>query len=469
MTHRRSALAPRPRSGAGSIGDLSSLLDEIPPATLAARLSMGSSVSSGPASSARDEMASMDGWILVDPPVAPSTPLPVGPIAPLAVGSAALPPGEIAVRCGDGFRSDLVVRTEAGEVRKRARREAPWTPVPHEGRSARGSSRLAVEIAGSDSRTARAMENFSDLVFAPGTLSSKGSMFGLWSEICKIREIDPIPLQVETLQVVCWILREAGFRSVSSYAMEAKSRHIRAGFLWDSRLQTALMDIKRAATRALHESKRAEEIKLVWWSSYIDRFGFDGPHMVESPEAPAGALFVVGTCWLLREVELAAIWLDAQTIRFERQMNSEKKLYCTLKLSASKTDPRGRGVMRTLECRCGVIPNPVCPVHALKHLVDLQVHRLGYTSLEDVPAATYTLVSQVQYARRAVEKQPLIREAQRHAALIRDLVPDAVGINPINVTGHFMRRSGAKHLARLGVDFAAIQWMARHSSQVTWT
>ena len=56
MTHRRSALAPRPRSGAGSIGDLSSLLDEIPPATLAARLSMGSSVSSGPASSARDEM-----------------------------------------------------------------------------------------------------------------------------------------------------------------------------------------------------------------------------------------------------------------------------------------------------------------------------------------------------------------------------------------------------------------------------
>ncbi len=40
----------------------------------------------------------------------------------------------------------------------------------------------------------------------------------------------------------------------------------------------------------------------------------------------------------------------------------------------------------------------------------------------------------------AVEKQPLVREARRHASLIHDLVPDAVGLNAINVTGRFLRR-----------------------------
>ena len=55
----------------------------------------------------------------------------------------------------------------------------------------------------------------------------------------------------------------------------------------------------------------------------------------------------------------------------------------------------------------------------------------------------------------------------RDAALVRGLVPGAAGLTA-TVTGHFMRRSGVKHLARLGVDFAAIEWMARHSSQVTW-
>ena len=37
------------------------------------------------------------------------------------------------------------------------------------------------------------------------------------------------------------------------------------------------------------------------------------------------------------------------------------------------------------------------------------------------------------------------------------------------VTGHTFRRSGAKHLARKGLAFSEIQWMARHSSSITWS
>ena len=56
---------------------------------------------------------------------------------------------------------------------------------------------------------------------------------------------------------------------------------------------------------------------------------------------------------------------------------------------------------------------------------------------------------------------PLIREAQTTSGLGSWLGSWCCGADPLTVTGH-------KHLARLGGDFATIQWMARHSSQVTW-
>lgn len=46
-------------------------------------------------------------------------------------------------------------------------------------------------------------------------------------------------------------------------------------------------------------------------------------------------------------------------------MKSGKKLYCTLKLSASKSDPKKGGQPWSAGA------SPICPVHALKRLVDL--------------------------------------------------------------------------------------------------
>lgn len=57
--------------------------------------------------------------------------------------------------------------------------------------------------------------------------------------------------------------------------------------------------------------------------------------------------------------------MDDQTIRFEQQMKSGKKLYCTLKLSASKSDPKKGGQPWSAGA------SPICPVHALKRLVYL--------------------------------------------------------------------------------------------------
>lgn len=112
---------------------------------------------------------------------------------------------------------------------------------------------------------------------------------------------------------------------------------------------------------------------------------------------------------------------------------------CALKLSSFKSDPRCLE-MCTWECGCKAVWDPACSVHAMCCLVDTQVHRLNF-ELHQVRPATFTLVSQLCF----------------HSAHLQQLTVD---VEPSNVTGHFMQRSGAKHLARLDCDFAK----ARHSS-----
>ncbi|CAE7224565.1 unnamed protein product, partial [Symbiodinium natans] len=50
------------------------------------------------------------------------------------------------------------------------------------------------------------------------------------------------------------------------------------------------------------------------------------------------------------------------------------------------------------------------------------------------------------------------------AQVIKQRVPEACNLRVEAVTGHFMRRSGIKLLARQGVPLDLIQWWSRHSS-----
>ena len=55
-----------------------------------------------------------------------------------------------------------------------------------------------------------------------------------------------------------------------------------------------------------------------------------------------------------------------------------------------------------------------------------------------------------------------MRAAQADARLLVEF--DLLHLDPAEVTGHFMRRSGAKALARAGVPLAKIQWLGRWGS-----
>ena len=141
---------------------------------------------------------------------------------------------------------------------------------------------------------------------------------------------------------------------------------------------------------------------------------------------------------------------------------------CTLRLPVSKTDPAGRGAARSLGCKCELTRNWLCPMHAVTDVMEIQCEALGVNDLREVQNGFVPLISRRENPMAFVEKRCMINEAQRHARLANQL-PGVQDMDSSGITGHFLRRSGIKHLARTDSTFTTIQWFARHSSSVTWS
>ena len=353
--------------------------------------------------------------------------------------------------------------SHSGETLSRARSRAPWTPTTT--RPSRGNLGLAMNIARSPELTAEAEENFRSLIYAPSTSAGKEALFSTWSGLCEARGELPLPVTELNMIANASILRSAGYRSGVSYLYEAKNRHIRCGHLWTPRLQTVLGDCKRAGTRGQGEIQRAAEVPLEAWESLISNKGTHPEHYLTMGRGPHGGalLWVLGTRFLLREIELACIHLDDNCIKMD-----PVRLLVTLKLPVSKTDPLGKGAARTLGCTCSETERSwICAYHAVEDLVHFQLMDVNYASLREVPRGTLPLVGRKDDPRSFVEKQDMINELKRHAACV-SAYTNYTGILVDQVTGHTLRRSGVKSLARKGCSFSSIQWLARHSSGVTW-
>ena len=87
--------------------------------------------------------------------------------------------------------------------------------------------------------------------------------------------------------------------------------------------------------------------------------------------------------------------------------------------------------------------------------------------MDDARLSQFPLVGRPGEPSWSVEKQVVIAEVQRHVDMINEARP-GLDLLEERVTGHTFRRSGAKELARKGVPFSGIQWLARHSSSSTW-
>ena len=210
--------------------------------------------------------------------------------------------------------------------------------------------------------------------------------------------MQPLPVTCESMMHVAAILKKAGFKSVANYSHEARDRHGRAGFSWT-----------RASKRAIGHAKRSDEVCPEIWETLADSRGIDPECWDLAADAPSGgiALWMVGTLFLLREA------------------------------------------IGTLQVRC--------PFHMMEKLVKLQLARLGFDSIEDVPIGAYTLVAQRRdHFGASVYKQAMITEVQRLVRVAKDNFLIARDLVPENMTGHFMRRSGAKLMARKGCSFCDV-------------
>ena len=175
-----------------------------------------------------------------------------------------------------------------------------------------------------------------------------------------------------------------------------------------------LPDLKRSCERGLGGPRHADALNL---GAYEGAVAFRHASVAYVPEA-----IVVGSCGLLRESELANLRVRDITLLKGTGCGS-----ISIHSSASKTDWRARGCVRTLCCTCLVV---CCPVKAVSVLVD------SAKEFDDFLVRTHD--------GQFVSKQMMVAAMKCFAKHI--------GQEGRRITGHSLRTTGAQAIAAAGMS-----------------
>eukprot|EP00435_Cladocopium_sp_Y103_P006119 s3866_g1.t6 len=167
------------------------------------------------------------------------------------------------------------------------------------------------------------------------------------------------PLTPFALKLLTGTLKESGYKSTSSYLVEAKVHHIELGHPWNALLDRNFKLCLSAAKRGVGPRKKAAEVpENAWANADLLPDGKDTGTKV----CLAGHLFACGTHWMLREIELAG--LSSGDIEFDSATRT-----VTLLWRESKMDTGASGIKRTLQCVCSEGCDLRCPYAVLETLV----------------------------------------------------------------------------------------------------
>ena len=382
-------------------------------------------------------------------------------------GSRGVLPGEDAEPVGHAEESGPVGQASSSgcggesclaglETLQRRRRDAPWLScAAREPKRLKPTLSVALSIAASEEQMSVARSNFDKLVYASGTRAAKDSHWAVWSQLCSARGLSDMPLSPQSIREVGAVMRRAGYRSAYSYLLDAKLEHIRKGHVWSEMLEMAMRDAKRALSRGLGGAEKSDELQLEWLALLPDV----GRPVELQPEG-GPLLWAVGIHFILREVELATVMLaDVSFDLGARRV--------TLMLPVSKTDAQAKGCRRTLACLAPSATEDcegiMCPYCSTLKAVRRQMAATGVdTNMAE--ADVVPLMGQTGDPLKVVDKGDVIAAAREDALWLLNYVPEACHIDPERISGHFMRRTGCKRLARDGVPREAIKHLARHSS-----
>ena len=315
--------------------------------------------------------------------------------------------------------------TAAPATPGRVERGRSMGPVMRAEKRARGSTARALEVAESEALMAEARINLAQLVYAKSTAASKEAKGKLFVQIAEARNLQPFPI---------------------TPVMEAKQLHIRMGHPWPENLEVCMQDADRALGRALGPARKAEEV----WAEWLKK-----PKVIPKRSATQPSVgpevWGLASAFLLREVELAHLMMEDVTFDFDKRT-------VTLGLSMSKTDPSGRGAKRTRACNCkarsGMKGLMDCPW--LSGLTEEQVRKAPVVGQRGGPQLMVSKENMVATLKMDVAK--MVEELEGHL----ESVPRP---NLSQITGHTLRRSGAKDAVRRHqMPLAMVQWLGRWGS-----
>eukprot|EP00913_Durusdinium_trenchii_P030144 g28245.t1 len=173
---------------------------------------------------------------------------------------------------------------------------------------------------------------------APAHASEGDSEFGDFAAGPSSPEALDYEAEMNEVTKVGAVLKESNYKAGGAYLSEYKQLLIEKGKPWTHQLQRMFTQV----TRARGPTKKAAEVPEDLWMEKCRK---------EVNETKAGQIhnpalmFAFATVWMLREVELAAIYKEDITIE-------EKGSIVALNLRITKGDQEGLGVKRTLQCCC---------------------------------------------------------------------------------------------------------------------
>ena len=290
-----------------------------------------------------------------------------------------------------------------------------------------GSHDLALRTAGDQALLSRARDVLRARVYSNSTVGPRRSRLRTVKKLLKRAGHRYLPASQAAMTDLVACLHSGGHRSVGNYLSDWRREHLSAGHEWGEALAALRKDCVRASERGQGPAKQAETFGAERLPRKTDTR--ERPVVKGGPKWP-WLLLTIGTCWLLREAELADVLREQGSIDLQKRE-------ATLDLAATKADQKGRGCLRTLTCLCDTDLAGPCPFCALVDLLHLHA-TAGYGP-----------------------KDPLFPTRGGRAASSKAVIRTLCRLLGLRLTGHSLRREGAQLYARRGLFLYLIQFLGR--------
>ena len=311
-----------------------------------------------------------------------------------------------------------------------------------------GSRDKALHIAASSELRQEAIELLNAQMWAKTARGPRQSRENLWNTIASTAGFqDPRDLTPLLLTTVTAILVQAGYRSTPAIVSQAVTSFKRKGGVWCDTLDLARQDALRAARRGIGPPQRSAPFPLHLAYSLP---GTAKPWHPNGPVGPRNAI-VTGCWWLLREIELPALKLNAITVESDT---------VSLTLPASKTDPQAKGVQRAHTCTRGSLRGATVSDEVRCAACTVLRQRATIRSLFPSCSSDWPLfpTSTGQFASKALMVQTVVTAA----SLLQ--LPSHTLSKTDKWGGHSLRRGGVQYMCSEGVDLCKVAAIARSTS-----